>query len=404
MSRFWSVVVAAVLGASLVVAAPTASSAVVAGDTYGLVDPATGIWHLYGGNQETFTFYFGNPGNYPFMGDWDCNSVDTPGLYRQSDGYVYLRNTNTQGSANIAFFFGNPGDVPIAGDFNGDGCDTVSIYRPSNQTFYIINELGTNDGGLGAADYSFVFGNPGDKPFVGDFNGNGKDTIGLHRESTGLVYFRNTNTQGSADQQFIFGDPGDRLVAGDWNRNGADSPGLFRPSNTTMYLRYSNSQGNADESAKVGESDWLPVAGNFGSPESFLIGLDRVAGSPYDEGPAQVSGRFYADSFIENAYSDGVNYDSTYLLSGLYDRFTALAGITDDSYNNDAQFIIQLYDDVTGPPLWSGTVTIGSPLPVNIDVSGVLRLTVRITRLEGSSRDYAVLADARVGGAGLTPP
>ena len=83
------------------------------------------------------------------MGDWDGDGVETPGLYRQSDGYVYLRNSNTQGIADIKFFFGNPGDVPIAGDFNGDGFDTVSIYRPSNQTFYIINKLGSNDGGLG---------------------------------------------------------------------------------------------------------------------------------------------------------------------------------------------------------------------------------------------------------------
>ena len=59
-------------------------------------------------------FYFGNPGDYGFMGDWDCDGVDTPGLYRQSDGYAYLRNSNTQGVADVAFFFGNPGDVPMA--------------------------------------------------------------------------------------------------------------------------------------------------------------------------------------------------------------------------------------------------------------------------------------------------
>ena len=78
----------------------------------------------------------------------------------------------------IKFFFGNPGDIPIAGDFNGDGCATVSIYRPSNQTFYIINELGENDGGLGEAELSYVFGNPGDKPFVGDFDGDGHVQFG----------------------------------------------------------------------------------------------------------------------------------------------------------------------------------------------------------------------------------
>ncbi len=230
----------------------------------GLVDPSQGLWHLYDElGVQTSQFFFGNPGDYPIMGDWDCDGIETPGMYRQSDGYVYLRNTNTQGPGDIKFFFGNPGDVPIAGDFNGDGCGTVSIYRPSNQTFYIINTLGENDGGLGAAEFSYVFGDPGDKPFVGDFDGDGVETVGLHRESTGLVYFRNSHTQGNADSQFIFGDPGDRLIAGDWNANGVFTPALFRPSSSTMFFRYTNTQGNADNQfvpSPVG-STWLPVSG-----------------------------------------------------------------------------------------------------------------------------------------------
>ena len=133
----------------------------------GLVDPSTGVWYLRDEWGVIGSFYYGNPGDVPFLGDWDGDGIETPGLYRQTDGYVYLRNTNTQGIADIKFFFGNPGDVPLAGDFDGDGFDTVSIYRPSEQRFYIINELGENDGGLGAADYNFLFGNPGDQPVVG---------------------------------------------------------------------------------------------------------------------------------------------------------------------------------------------------------------------------------------------
>ena len=261
--RWLWIVVAALVTVALPLVA-SSGEAIVRVDELGAVDPTTGQWHLRNDSGGVTTFYFGNPGDYPFMGDWDGDGVDTPGLYRQSDGYAYLRNSNTQGIADIKFFFGDPGDVPIAGDFNGDGFDTVSIYRPSNQTFYIINKLGANDGGLGAAEFSYVFGNPGDKPFVGDFDGDGIATAGLHRESTGLVYFRNSHTQGNADNQFIYGDPGDRLVAGDWTGNGFDSPGLFRPSNTTWYLRWSNTQGNADESFVWGQSHWLPVAGEFG--------------------------------------------------------------------------------------------------------------------------------------------
>jgi len=70
--------------------------------------------------------------------------------------------------------------------------------------------------------------------------------VGLHRESSGLVYFRNSNTTGVADSQFIYGDPGDMLVAGDWDGNGTDTIGVYRPSNGIFYLRNSNTQGNAD--------------------------------------------------------------------------------------------------------------------------------------------------------------
>jgi CSLREA domain-containing protein len=247
----------------------TATVTITVGDPnpqVGLVDPATGVWRLRNGAGVVSSFYYGVPGDYPFMGDWDCDGVDTPGLYRQSDGYAYLRNSNTQGVADRTFFFGDPGDVPLAGDFNNDGCDTLSIYRPSQARFYIINELGADGGGLGAADYSFLFGDAGDKPVAGDWDGDGVDEIGLHRETSGFFYYRNTLTTGIADGQFYFGDPGDRLVAGDWGIvDGADTPGLFRPSNITFYFRHTLTQGNADSQFTwTGAGmDWMPVSGDF---------------------------------------------------------------------------------------------------------------------------------------------
>lgn len=245
--------IALVLGA-----APAAAS-----DSVGLVDQAAGEWHLQGPDGVS-SFYYGNPGDHPVIGDWDCDGVDTPGLYRRSDGFVYLRNSNTQGVADTRFFFGNPDDVPLAGDFDGDGCDTVALWRPAEARVYVINALGADDGGLGSADYSFFFGNPGDQPFVADFDGDGVDTIGLHRASTGFVYYRNANSEGFADAEFYFGDPGDRFVAGDWTGNGMDTPAVFRPGTTTFYFRHSNTQGTADDSLRWGRSGWLPVGGAFG--------------------------------------------------------------------------------------------------------------------------------------------
>jgi lysyl endopeptidase len=128
---------------------------------------------------------------------------------------------------------------------------------------YVINRLGDGSGGLGAADYSYYFGNPGDKAFVGDFDGDRVDTIGLHRETTGLVYFRNSNTQGNAEFEFFYGDPGDRLVAADWSGDGVDTVGIHRPGTSRFYFRFTNTQGNADAELGWGEPTWPPVAGHL---------------------------------------------------------------------------------------------------------------------------------------------
>lgn len=234
----------------------------------GMVDTATGRWTLWEGAAQA-SFYFGNPGDYPIVGDWDCDGDATPGLYRRADGFAYLRNANTTGNADIRFLFGNPADIPLAGDFDGDGCDTVSIYRPDEQRFYIINELGRDGGGLGPADFSFVFGNPGDQPVVGDWDGDGIDEMGLHRESTGLFYWRNTLTTGNADGQIYFGDPGDLFVAGDWDGSAVDAPAVFRPDSQIIYFRYSLTEGVADlqlhcKDFGCSSTFSTPVAGDFG--------------------------------------------------------------------------------------------------------------------------------------------
>ena len=129
-----SALLAALLITVVSVAAAPAPAATPS-EGVGVFDSATGRWYLRDPvSGETTAFFYGNPGDAPMMGDWDCDGVDTPGLYRRSDGYVYLRNSNTQGIADVRFFFGNPGDVPLAGDFDGDGCDTVSGQRPGGAT------------------------------------------------------------------------------------------------------------------------------------------------------------------------------------------------------------------------------------------------------------------------------
>ncbi len=230
----------------------------------GLVDPTSGSWHLRDADGTVTTFYFGVPGDIPIVGDWDCDGIDTPGMYRQADGFVYLRNSNSTGFADVQFHFGIKGDIPIAGDWDGDGCDTVGVFR--NGHVYLSDKLGANDGWF-VAEFDYWFGIPGDHPFTGDFNRDGQDTIGLYRESSGFAYL--TEDHGppsgvaSTDNEFFYGIRGDRVTTGDWTDDGIDTVAIYRASDQKFYISYENRLKTADEEIELGPARGIPVAGRF---------------------------------------------------------------------------------------------------------------------------------------------
>lgn len=206
-------------------------------------------------------FYFGNPGDIGVVGDWDCDGIDTPGMFRPGNGFAYVANANETTVASTEFYFGLGGDIPLAGDWDGDGCDSLAIYRPSQGKVYLSNTLRTQ-----LADVDYFFGTPGDVPFAGDFNGDGRDEVGLYRPGDGFVYFRYEQTSGAADKAYYFGDPGDRIVAGDWNGNGTDTLAVHRKSEGRWYFRLDNSQGFADHILEAGpaDEDLILLTGVFG--------------------------------------------------------------------------------------------------------------------------------------------
>ncbi|MBT8249270.1 MAG: hypothetical protein KJN81_03325, partial [Acidimicrobiia bacterium] len=173
----WRSVMAGALIA-LIGVIPTAEAAAEESLGFGFFDASTGRWRFDDGKD----FYFGNPGDSPMLCDWDGDGVDTVGLYRRHSGFLYLRNTNTQGVADREIFFGVPEDAPICGDWDGDGVDTVGVFRPSQGRFYL-----RNSNTQGFADLSFTVSNATGVPVAGDFDGNGTDTVGLWNPATGKV-------------------------------------------------------------------------------------------------------------------------------------------------------------------------------------------------------------------------
>jgi len=215
---------------------------------------------------------------------------DTIGVRRPNLDTFFLRNTNTTGTADVSFVFGNDGDEPIAGDWNGDGVDTVGFFRPSEGAFYFRN---TNS--QGPADIGpILFGQAGDIPLAGDWNGDGVDTVGVYRPSNATFYLRNSNTSGPPDITINYGAPPWIPVVGDWNGDGVDTIGVYDPSAHNFLLRNSNTPGAPDlnftySTALAGD---VPVIGDWDGDGLSTVGVYRPSNLTF---------------YLRNANTTGVN-------------------------------------------------------------------------------------------------
>ncbi len=233
-------------------------------DTFGNAVALNGGTAFVGSPNVSVNSNTGSGAVYIFRG-YSKNAA-TPGQFRPSNGFAFLRNSNDTGFADREFFFGQSGDIPVSGDWNGDGIDTIGIYR--NGTFFLRN---SNTSGF--ADIQFPFGTTGDLPIVGDWDGDGIDTIGIVRGNS--VFLRNSNTTGNANLQFNFGSSTDIFIVGDWDGDGIDTIGAFRPSNGFVYLRNSNTTGNADLEFFYGQAGDKPIVGDWKGEGVDTIGIVR---------------------------------------------------------------------------------------------------------------------------------
>lgn len=167
------------------------------------------------------------------------------------------------------FVWGSPGDKPLVGDWDGDGIQTQGVWRNGN--WYLGNTLGG-----GSVDISFSYGDPNHQPIVGDWNGDGIATPGVF--INGVFYLRNSNTTGVGDISFAFGAAGDIPVVGDWDGDGVDTVGVYRMSNYTFYLANRNEARAPDITyAYGGDPSDQPIVGDWNGSGLPSPGIKRGA-------------------------------------------------------------------------------------------------------------------------------
>ena len=119
----------------------------------------------------------------------------------------------------ITYLLGGPGDRAVVGDWDGNGKDSVAVVH--NNTWCLRNTLTG-----GACDRTFRFGTTTDVPVAGRFVAGKVDGIGVWRAGRWLL--RATPTAGPATITVGWGRVGDVPVLGDWDGDGLDTPGVVR--------------------------------------------------------------------------------------------------------------------------------------------------------------------------------
>ncbi|HEY6205549.1 MAG TPA: fibronectin type III domain-containing protein [Chthoniobacterales bacterium] len=236
-----------------------------------------GAWD--GCNVDTCLTNMGDQNDLPIVGPWNGGQSDFPGLFDPSTAtwYVDVNGNWTFDGCELstcAFVFGMPGDKPVVGDWTGTGQVRVGIFRPSSHTWYFdLNGNGTLDSCKAGDLCKKSFGLSTDLPVVGDWTGSGTTKIGVFRPTTGQ-WILDANGDKKAGKRCSgdvcvasFGQFGDIPVVGDWDGSGIDKIGVFRPS-TGDWLLDLNGNGiwegcAVDLCAKFGMQGDRPVVGRW---------------------------------------------------------------------------------------------------------------------------------------------
>ncbi len=228
-------------------------------------------------------------------------------------GQWYVGTRDGQLHRNESMELGSGRATALTGDFNGDGFEQPVLYL-NGQWFVDLNGNGIWD----ADDLWIQLGTPLDRPVVGDWDGDGKDDIGIFgrqwerdprriRQETGLPNLDNHRRRLVANQPrdavdpsrpdlqerwlrrgeegelhadavdhiFQYGRHIDEPLAGDWNGDGTDQIGVFRDGRWLLDLDGDGRWTSQDRPFDFGRPGDKPIVGDFTGNGIDEIGVVR---------------------------------------------------------------------------------------------------------------------------------
>ncbi len=156
--------------------------------------------------------------------------------------------------------WGNIGDIPMPGDWNGDGITDLGVF--SGGSWYL--DLNGNTQFEPATEVR-PWGQAGWIPITGDWNGDGITDLGVIDPAT-MTWFRDLNGDyvfNSDTEIEGWGSPGDTPIVGDWDGDGDDDLGVFSGG---LWFIDLNGNGTFEPGTDIygwGVAGWIPVVGDW---------------------------------------------------------------------------------------------------------------------------------------------
>ena len=213
-------------------------------DTPGLYDPSTSMFlpaqlELGRTGQRDVRLRPGQRGLEAIAGDWNGSGVTSVALFDPKTSIFYLRNSSTREPPMPASVSATPptARAAVTWCWSAIGPATgwtrwASMTGKPPMVFEQQRHLGRRQ------RYQFCgYGQPGSDwiPVVGDWSGNGMDSVGLYDRGNCRFYLRNSNSYGRGHLYFRLRPAECHLdpVMGDWDGNSTVDdrflPGRFRP-------------------------------------------------------------------------------------------------------------------------------------------------------------------------------
>ncbi len=217
--------------------------------------------HFFVLNSATSTVtteQFGQTGDDPIpVADWDGDGKADIAVYRNAavgnQSFFYFRGSRNNPNGNTTYLpWGQAGDDPVRGDFDGDGIEDATVFRPSDRYWYTLR---SSDQQTQALQWGLIT----DKRIEGDFDGDGKTDLAVFRPSDATWYILQSSDGQPRYQQW--GLSTDVPVPGDYDGDGKTDFAIWRPSDGNFWQLLNDS--GQSEVLNFGIGGDVPIASSF---------------------------------------------------------------------------------------------------------------------------------------------